>query len=125
MLIARGELDQYGKPNEKTPKEWLNSYVNIPVKVEAPELVENPCKKVKTEAIQEEAETPKKDKKKKQVDSEMTNEDSFIEGEVKKEKKKKKKRNDEESANNTMTEDSIVEVKKEKKKKKKDKHSDE
>lgn len=28
MLIAKGELDKYGKPNEKTPKEWLNSYVD-------------------------------------------------------------------------------------------------
>lgn len=27
-LIAAGKLDKYGKPNENTPKEWLNSYVN-------------------------------------------------------------------------------------------------
>jgi H/ACA ribonucleoprotein complex subunit 4 len=27
-LIAAGKLDKYGKPNENTPKEWLNSYVS-------------------------------------------------------------------------------------------------
>lgn len=27
-LIAQGLLDKYGKPNENTPKEWLNSYVD-------------------------------------------------------------------------------------------------
>jgi H/ACA ribonucleoprotein complex subunit 4 len=27
-LIAAGQLDKYGKPNENTPKEWLTGYVN-------------------------------------------------------------------------------------------------
>uniref|UniRef100_U5EZN4 Putative centromere/microtubule binding protein cbf5 n=1 Tax=Corethrella appendiculata TaxID=1370023 RepID=U5EZN4_9DIPT len=31
-LIAAGKLDKYGKPNENTPKEWLNSYVNYNTK---------------------------------------------------------------------------------------------
>lgn len=28
LLIAKGQLDKFGKPNENTPKEWLNSYVD-------------------------------------------------------------------------------------------------
>lgn len=27
-LIAKGQLDRYGKPNERTPKEWLQGYVD-------------------------------------------------------------------------------------------------
>lgn len=27
-MIAKGLLDKYGKPNENTPKEWLNSYID-------------------------------------------------------------------------------------------------
>lgn len=28
IMVAKGLLDKYGKPNENTPKEWLNSYVD-------------------------------------------------------------------------------------------------
>lgn len=28
ILIAKGQLDKYGKPNENTPKDWLNSYID-------------------------------------------------------------------------------------------------
>jgi H/ACA ribonucleoprotein complex subunit 4 len=28
-LIAEGKLDKYGRPNEHTPKEWLQSYVDL------------------------------------------------------------------------------------------------
>lgn len=31
ILIAKGQLDKYGKPNENTPKEWLNCYVDYSV----------------------------------------------------------------------------------------------
>ncbi|XP_044746218.1 H/ACA ribonucleoprotein complex subunit 4 [Coccinella septempunctata] len=134
LLIARGELDQYGKPNEKTPKEWLNSYVNLSVKQETselPELVENPAKKVKIEALEETAAVPKKEKKKKkrEQDESMITEESTGDIEVKKEKKKKKKHHDEDTAATTMTEESIVEdtsevTKEKKKKKKKDKNKD-
>lgn len=27
--MAEGKLDKYGKPNEKTPSEWLNSYKDL------------------------------------------------------------------------------------------------
>ena len=29
MLILKGQLDKYGKPNENTPKEWLFGYSNM------------------------------------------------------------------------------------------------
>uniref|UniRef100_A0A182WAR9 Uncharacterized protein n=1 Tax=Anopheles minimus TaxID=112268 RepID=A0A182WAR9_9DIPT len=29
QLIASGKLDKYGKPNENTPKDWLNSYTDF------------------------------------------------------------------------------------------------
>lgn len=29
QLIASGKLDKYGKPNDKTPKEWLTGYVDF------------------------------------------------------------------------------------------------
>ena len=28
-MVKQGLLDQYGKPNEKTPKDWLTSYVDL------------------------------------------------------------------------------------------------
>jgi len=28
-MIKQGLLDQYGKPNDKTPKDWLSSYVDL------------------------------------------------------------------------------------------------
>ncbi|KAM3957394.1 dyskerin pseudouridine synthase 1 Nop60B [Aphomia sociella] len=34
QLIQQGKLDKYGKPNENTPNEWLNSYVDYKVKKE-------------------------------------------------------------------------------------------
>ena len=27
-MISEGLLDKYGKPNEKTPRDWLTSYVD-------------------------------------------------------------------------------------------------
>lgn len=35
-LIAAGQLDKYGKPNENTPKEWLTGYVDY-AKAAAPQ----------------------------------------------------------------------------------------
>lgn len=37
QLISSGKLDKYGKPNENTPAEWLNSYVDY----KPPKQVEN------------------------------------------------------------------------------------
>ncbi len=28
-MVKQGLLDQYGKPNDKTPKDWLTSYVDF------------------------------------------------------------------------------------------------
>lgn len=38
-LISQGKLDKHGKPNENTPKEWLNSYVDL--KKESKDSAEN------------------------------------------------------------------------------------
>merc|ERR1719378_945856 len=47
-MVKQGLLDQYGKPNEKTPKDWLTSYVDLNVQ------------KVKEEKVEEEAEARKR-----------------------------------------------------------------
>ena len=94
QLIAEGLLDKHGRPNEKTPKEYLRSLPALAAKAEGT---------VKAEPAEEangtEAETPKSDKKKKE----------------KKEKKEKKRE---------AEDGSPVSEKKEKKKKKKDKDSE-
>lgn len=36
-LIAAGQLDKYGKPNENTPKEWLTGYVDYTKAAAAPQ----------------------------------------------------------------------------------------
>ncbi|KAK9891211.1 hypothetical protein WA026_013526 [Henosepilachna vigintioctopunctata] len=102
MLIAKGQLDKYGKPNESTPREWVNSYVALPEKDDANTSVENASKRVKTEAVEEveeevaAEEVPKKEKKKKKRESEVDQMDTSTleetDAAVKKEKKKKKKK---------------------------------
>ncbi|KAI4472120.1 centromere/microtubule binding protein cbf5 [Holotrichia oblita] len=37
LLIAKGQLDKYGKPNENTPREWLTSYIDYSIKEEPAE----------------------------------------------------------------------------------------
>ncbi|CAG9769872.1 unnamed protein product [Ceutorhynchus assimilis] len=123
ILIAKGELDKYGRPNENTPKAWLNSYVDLAVKpeikkeVEESQTAEDSKKRkhdISTESTAEvteaEEKTPKKEKHKKKKhkqDSEVSEdagaskitEESVTEGEVtKKEKKKKKKKSKDQDA---------------------------
>lgn len=53
IMVAKGLLDKYGKPNENTPKEWLNSYVDYAAtKVETSKEVSS---EVKVEADEEES----------------------------------------------------------------------
>nr|XP_022912173.1 H/ACA ribonucleoprotein complex subunit 4-like [Onthophagus taurus] len=111
MLIAKGQLDKYGKPNENTPKEWLSGYVNWAVpeqketKVPKQEIVddeEEGSKKRKVSATENESgeveTTPKEKKKKKRKTveevSEVAAEETPASSEepVEKEKKKKKKK---------------------------------
>lgn len=121
MLIAQGQLDKFGKPNENTPKDWLNSYVDVSVK----EQPINTPAEVKTEYS---AEAPLKKTK-----VEPQDESPIVEGEpeVTKEKKKKKKKKENEAESSQTEETSTVvseeveqPVKEKKKKKKKDKNRD-
>ncbi|XP_025833549.1 H/ACA ribonucleoprotein complex subunit 4-like [Agrilus planipennis] len=122
-LVAQGLLDKYGKPNENTPKEWLNSYVDYAVKKEPSEAVqikqevdEDHSKKRKAANLDTTAES---------MDTSVAGEGSTSEVQKEKKKKKKRKKTDEENAtteSTTTVEDPVsseIEVKKEKKKKKK------
>ncbi|XP_046566310.1 H/ACA ribonucleoprotein complex subunit DKC1-like [Haliotis rubra] len=115
-MILDGKLDKYGKPNEKTPKDWSKSYVDFNIKKEetsngsgdAPpstpgkatkrkldgssssssdEEVATPAKS-QTQETPESSEKKKKKKKKKDKKQEEVEEPS---SEKKKKKKKKKK----------------------------------
>lgn len=78
MLIQQGKLDKHGKPNENTPKEWLNSYVDYKVKKENNGEVEDEGSRKRT------ASTANAD-------------DPNNSTELKSEKKKKKKKRDSEA----------------------------
>nr|CAG4651883.1 EOG090X07JL [Triops cancriformis] len=101
-MVKQGLLDKYGKPNEKTPKDWLSSYVDLSangatVKDEFQEerkrkLSEEPTSPkaapVHDESMEVAEEKPKKKKKKKDKEVEA---EAEPEPEPQKEKKKKKK----------------------------------
>ncbi|EFA13038.1 H/ACA ribonucleoprotein complex subunit 4 [Tribolium castaneum] len=102
ILIAKGQLDKYGKPNENTPKEWLNSYVDYSVKKEDTKDDEDDKKrKLADTSMQSDTASPKeKKKKRKKVEGEestveeataVSEETAEDNGEEKKKKKKKKK----------------------------------
>lgn len=109
QLVQEGKLDKYGKPNENTPKEWLNSYVDYKVKKE--DASEN--------GVEE-------DGSRKRTASTANADDPNNSTEVKSDKKKKKKKHDlvestDAAGDTTMdvTEDGDDSARKEKKKKKK------
>ncbi|KAI4472149.1 centromere/microtubule binding protein cbf5 [Holotrichia oblita] len=126
LLIAKGQLDKYGKPNENTPREWLTSYIDYSIK-------EEPAEEAK---FAESTSTGDEGIKKRKVSISSIQEEPTAEPESSpKEKHKKKKRkktqNEEDGAaalseatgSSTME---VEEIKKEKKKKKKkDKSKDE
>ncbi|XP_047039175.1 H/ACA ribonucleoprotein complex subunit 4 [Helicoverpa zea] len=113
QLISQGKLDKFGKPNENTPAEWLNSYVDYK------------GKSANGDADSEEV-------GRKRTASTANADDPNNSVEVKSEKKKKKKKRDSEagdavaedgSGDATMEAETTVEadtsLRKEKKKKKK------
>ncbi|KAL0808477.1 hypothetical protein ABMA28_012930 [Loxostege sticticalis] len=111
QLISQGKLDKYGKPNENTPSEWLNSYVDYKPK----------ANKEANGDVEEET-------TRKRTASTANADDPNNSTELKSEKKKKKKKRDQEAAaedgDQTMEADVTTEgaddsVRKEKKKKKK------
>lgn len=117
-MIKKGLLDKYGKPNENTPGDWRNSYIDYNVKVEA-----------KPEGGVEIKKEPEEGKKRKAISS---SDESSSEA-VKKEKKKKKKKLKQEengdteaaAAGDTTVNGTDVEGSaKKKKKKKKSKEND-
>lgn len=121
QLIASGKLDKYGKPNESTPKEWMQSHPDIsvdktPLKDEqsasllvtpkeelmpgAPvtpkEVEEGRKRKRDTEGSDEEKETLGKEKKKSKKDKKKSKEKESSDEEKKEKKKKKKKKKEKE-----------------------------
>lgn len=112
QLISQGKLDKFGKPNENTPSEWLNSYVDFKPKTENGNVDADEVGRKRT------ASTANADDPNNSVDA-------------KSEKKKKKKKRDSEapeimedgSGDATMEAETTTEadtsVRKEKKKKKK------
>jgi len=124
-MIVDGLLDKYGRPNEKTPKDWVNSYEYYNNKASAEGVVggaasDNDGHK-QPQQKSEEKEEEKKDKKKEKKDKKK-------EKKEKKEKKKGKKRKLEDAEGNgegsKAVSDSPAKKKKdggdEKKKKKRD-----
>ena len=121
-MIKKGLLDKYGKPNENTPSNWKNSYVDYNIKTEAAAVVTTNNASVKTEPAEEVS------KKRKAISS---SEDSNSENKTaeKKKKKKKKVKSEPESQSEMDTTqnggvDENGEGKKKKKKKKKSKEAD-
>ncbi|XP_073987730.1 dyskerin pseudouridine synthase 1 Nop60B [Rhodnius prolixus] len=110
-LIKEGLLDKYGKPNDRTPAEWLN-YEHLS---EPKSSTSTPHRKVK---IEETEEAPSERKRKLSEEQSPTREwpDSV---EKKKKKKKKKVEEMEIDPNVSVIDSSVLEIKTEKKKKKK------
>merc|ERR1711874_743983 len=80
-MIKKGLLDKYGKPNENTPSNWKNSYVDYNIKTEAAAVaVTTNNASVKTEPTEEVS------KKRKAISS---SEDSNSENKTAEKKKKK------------------------------------
>jgi len=91
-MIKKGKLDKYGKPNENTPADWRNSYVDYNIKTESNGDSSEPKKAVEAEEVEVKKEAVDETKKRKAVsssDEEGTTE--AAKAAIKKEKKKKKK----------------------------------
>merc|ERR1739846_128865 len=90
-MIKKGKLDKYGKPNENTPADWRNSYVDYNIKTESNGDSSEPKKAVVAEVDvkKEPVDETKKRKAVSSSDEEGTTE--AAKATIKKEKKKKKK----------------------------------
>ncbi|GBG60216.1 hypothetical protein CBR_g3460 [Chara braunii] len=119
QMISEGLLDKYGKPNEKTPKEWLRNVVDVS-SVPVGGLSE--LERIAAEAaggghVVSPTAVVEKVKVKEEADYEM--------GEGKKEKKKKKKEEEEEENCPKMEDEEDGDRKKKKKEKKPKEEDDE
>ena len=97
QMIAEGLLDKHGRPNDKTPPEYLRAIVpeNVPVKQEQMDVVqeeEKTEKKPKKRKNEETEPSPKKPKKKKEKKSAEPDGGGEIESKRKKQKKESKQK---------------------------------
>nr|CAG4645576.1 EOG090X07JL [Lynceus sp. MCZ IZ 141354] len=105
-MVKKGLLDQYGRPNEKTPKDWMSSYTDYNIKTEP---LDDEARKRKHSPTPEPgapdssmlSENGEKKKKKKKKDKDQEQEQMPQEAEAEepspsKEKKKKKKKRESE-----------------------------
>lgn len=119
-MIKQGLLDKYGKPNEKTPADWLSGfkdYSEVKVKSEPEDL----------DIAEGNGDASRKRKLSERSESPTEAETSVADISIKKEKKKKKKKKtDDESAEEAAgsTEEAPKKDKKKKKKKDKEKSKD-
>ena len=103
QMIAEGLLDKQGRPNDKTPPEYLRAIVpeNVPVKQEQMDVVreeEKSEKKPKKRKNEETELSPKKPKKKKEKKSA---EADVVESESKRKKQKKDSKTKKEKSDGT------------------------
>merc|ERR1712241_1323459 len=135
-MIKKGQLDKYGKPNENTPSDWRNSYIDYNIKTEPKTETGVETVVVKPELdIKKEPPEGDSGKKRKAVSSSDDSASEAAKAAAKKEKKKKIKTEAAEaevnvsamdtSGQNGHTEtDAASSEKKKKKKKKKSKEND-
>lgn len=130
QLIASGKLDKYGKPNDKTPKEWLTGYVDFN-KPAAPGKDTNGNGAAAAEGEDEFAGGKRKLSVGSAADQSMETSAMEVDAGEKKKKKKKKHKKDDEAPEAPETSEAVeVEPTEEvsetkKKKKKKDKKQEE
>jgi len=116
-MIKKGQLDKYGKPNENTPGDWRNSYVDYNIKTEPVDTSTTAAIKIEPEsvkkrkalsssdesAVDNKAEKKEKKKKKKKIKTEAEEDEGASQnghevtepGSAKKKKKKKKSKENE------------------------------
>ncbi|XP_076052890.1 dyskerin pseudouridine synthase 1 Nop60B [Oratosquilla oratoria] len=137
-LIKQGLLDKYGKPNENTPKDWLNQYVDYrSVKKEGKSFQEESVAVAPVSAPETSAHVDGSRKRKLSGASEASGSAETDSAEVKKEKKKKKKKKkgDDEAGvviksevkvepEEVVSEEAMEKKKKKKKKKKEEKEQE-
>merc|ERR1712029_843575 len=121
-MIKEGKLDKHGKPNENTPANWKQGYIDYNVKTEP--SGEQAKAEVKAEVKTEDEEKKSGQKRKRESGSEADSGESDSEKKKKEKKKKKKAKKEAEAAAaepEVKTENRDSDEKKQKKKKKKDK----
>merc|ERR1712223_1589674 len=134
-MIKKGQLDKYGKPNENTPSDWRNSYIDYNIKTEPKTETDVETVVVKPEIdIKKEPTEGDSGKKRKAVSSSEDSASEAAKAAAKKEKKNKTEAleaaehnvsaMDTSGQNGHTDTDAATTEKKKKKKKKKSKEND-